>query len=85
MDVGSQGEFFSNHPKLCPVSLLCASAAGIGFTFCTPRAQRSERQGRMILATLQAAQLLGIATTKATAARRRASAARPGHLTSAST
>ena len=81
----SQGEFFSNHPKLYAVSLLCASAAGIDFTFRTPRAKPSERQGQMILAALQATQLLGIATTKAAAARHRAGAARPAHLTSAST
>ena len=82
---GSPGEFFSNHPKLYAVSLLCASAAGIGFTIRARRASGSGRLGWMILAALQAAQLLGIATTKAAAARHRAGAARPAHLTSAST
>ena len=68
----SPGELFSNHPKLYAVSLLCASAAGIGFTIRARRASGSGRLAWMILAALQAAQLLGIATTKAAAARHRA-------------
>ena len=71
----SPGEFFSNHPKLYRVSLLCASAAGIGFTIRARRASGSGRLGWMILAALQAAQVIGIATTKVAASRHGAGAA----------